>query len=132
MSGRLLPLLRKLGGTAGRMFKAAPNVVVEETFRKLLERGYRAEIVCAESATKQHATWYGRWYLRAVSDENGEEHLLVTARGRGEKDLAPRYFRTVPGLISFLYDQGCKFVDIPLEAGTRALQRRQGKQDAAP
>ena len=107
------------------MFKAAPNVVVEETFRNLLERGYRAEIVCAETAFKQHATWYGRWYIRAVSDDSGEEHLLVTARGKGkgEKDLAPRYFRTAPGLISFLHDHGCKFVDIPLEAGTRSLQR---------
>lgn len=107
------------------MFKFAPNVVVEEYYKELLRKGYRAEVVCVEPTQHKHATYYGKWYLRAISEATGEEYVLVTARGAGtgSKNLQPRIFRTVPGLISFLLSCGLRFVDLPFDAGTRALQR---------
>ena len=107
------------------MFKEAPNVVVEEAFRNLVTSGFRPEVICAEPARKQHGQWVGHWYFRAVSEQTGEEFLLVTARGdRGKAtgDLAPRYFRTMSGVVGFLAELGCNRVDIPIEKGIRALQ----------
>ncbi|MDY8110937.1 hypothetical protein U0C82_17500 [Fulvimarina sp. 2208YS6-2-32] len=108
------------------MFERAPNVVVEDAFRSLIRRGYRAEVVCEESAVRKNHTWCGVWFVRVISDETGEEFILVTERGKnaiGPK-LQPRLFKTMLGLCSLLYDAGHRFCDIPFNAGTRALQRK--------
>ena len=47
------------------------NTVREDEFIQLAQKGYRVEVVCTESAYKQHANWYGRWVIRAFDEETG-------------------------------------------------------------
>ncbi|MDA8747035.1 hypothetical protein N9M66_02370 [Litoreibacter sp.] len=93
----------------------APNVVTEARFRELVESGYRAEILCQETAHKKGPSYYGVWIMRAVSDD-GVEKLLVTARTRTtHNDIKIREFKTITGVVSFLVGIGFPHADVPLE-----------------
>ncbi len=97
------------------MLEEAPNVVTEEGLRGLLAQGYRAEVVCKETGEKRHNSWYGTWVVRAIGPDGRDEKLLVTSRSY----LKVREFKTVVGLVSFLYDIGMRTAHIPLEQGGR-------------
>ena len=49
------------------MFERAPNVVVEDAFRSLIRRGYRAEVVCEESTVTEEDLDFA-WTLLPSSD----------------------------------------------------------------
>ena len=103
---------RNLGET---MLEEAPNVVTEDGLRGLLAKGYLAEVVCKETGEKRHNSWYGSWIVRAIGPDGRDEKLLVTSRSY----LKVREFKTVVGLVSFLYDIGMRTAHIPLEQGGR-------------
>lgn len=105
------------------MLEEAPNVITEEGLRGLLGQGYRAEVVCKEGGEKRHNSWYGSWIIRAVSADGRDEKLLVTSRSF----LKVREFKTIVGLVSFLYDLGCTVVSIPLEQGGRVFHDAPGQ-----
>lgn len=98
------------------MLEEAPNVVTEEGVRQLLAQGYSAEVVCRTAAEKRLNAWYGSWYVRAIGPDGGNEKTVVTSRSY----IKAREFKTVAGLVSFLYDLGIRTVQIPLEQGGRA------------
>ncbi len=95
----------------------APNVVTETRFRALVESGYRAEILCRETAHKKGPSYYGVWIMRVVS-QDGVEKLLVTARTRTSyNDIKIREFKTITGVVSFLIGIGFSHADVPLQEG---------------
>ncbi|KZY33168.1 hypothetical protein A3731_35195 [Roseovarius sp. HI0049] len=101
----------------------APNVVTEGRFRELVESGYRAEILCQETAHKKGPSYYGVWIMRVVSDD-GVEKLLVTARTRTTfNDIKIREFKTITGIVSFLVGIGFSHADVPLEKGQRTSHK---------
>lgn len=99
-------------------YEEAPNVVSEEGCRKLVASGWQLQVFCAGSAEKKHQNYFGTWGIRIISPDGTYERTLVTAR----KDMQMRMFKTVNGLIAFLYDLNVKVPSIPLEQGMRALQ----------
>lgn len=99
------------------MLEEAPNVVTEEGLRQLLASGYSAEVVCRTTAEKRINAWYGSWYVRAIGPDGGDEKIVVTSRSY----IKAREFKTIAGLVSFLYDIGMRTVQIPLEHGGRAV-----------
>ena len=105
-----------------RTVEEAPNVVTEEGFRDLLQRGYHVEVVALEDAHKRHNVWYGLWTVRAVSPDSRDERLLVISRA----SLKTRVFKTANGLISFLYELGCPSANVLRYEGARASHYPQG------
>jgi hypothetical protein len=111
----------------------APNVVTEGGFRELVESGYRAEILCQESAHRKGPSYYGVWVMRAVSDD-GIKKLLVTARTRTTyNDIKIREFKTITGVVSFLIGIGFSHADVPLKKGQQTslelTASQQGRSD---
>ncbi|MAU95509.1 hypothetical protein [Jiella pacifica] len=101
------------------------NTAREDEFIQLVKYGYRVEVICAKSARKQHANWYGRWFVRAVNEKSGKETVLVTARKSddGARKMQPRFFRTLPGLFSFLYENDLSsIIAVPAQSGMRSVQ----------
>ena len=92
-----------------------PNVVSEDGFKQLLNEGYSAEIVCTQSAAKQHNTFTGIWILRAVSDGGRIEKVLVTSR----RDFKVREFKTTNGLLAFIDQFDVQIQQIPWVEGAR-------------
>ena len=92
-----------------------PNVVSEDGFKQLLNEGYSAEIVCTQSAAKQHNTFTGIWIIRAVSQDDKIKKLLVTSR----RDFKVREFKTINGLLAFFDQFDVKIQQIPWIEGVR-------------
>lgn len=101
--------------------RTAPNVVTEGRLKSLMDEGFIAEVICTLSATRKSAVWYGKWVIRAVSQDGSSERLLVLSRASADKDeVQIREFKTANGLISFLSDLGCSHANIPLQEGGRS------------
>lgn len=92
-----------------------PNVVSEDGFKQLLKDGYSAEVVCMQSAVKQHNTFTGVWIIRAVSTDSSIEKVLVTSR----RDFKVREFKTTNGLLAFFDQFGVQVQQIPWVEGVR-------------
>lgn len=101
------------------MPKQGPDVVSEEGFRELLSLGYQAVAVCSEPPERRAGVWYGLWHILCVSLDGQSEKILVTFRTGKDGSDKPREFKTVTGLISFLYGVGIRSVTIPMEPGAR-------------
>ncbi|MES0864971.1 hypothetical protein ABLN87_21750 [Ruegeria sp. SCPT10] len=96
-----------------------PNVVSEDGFKQLFDEGYFAEIVCMQSAEKQHNSFSGNWIIRAVSPDGQVEKVLVTSR----KDFKVREFRTINGLHGFFHQFNLKIQHVPWHEGVRCRIR---------
>lgn len=105
--------------------KEAPNVVTEPGFRRLLARGYQAEVVCRAEAYRKSSVWYGEWIVRVVNDQQTFEKVLVTTpRRTGDVDeVKVRVFRTINGLASFMHEMGFARLDVPFQLGGRSVHR---------
>ena len=63
--------------------------------------------------------FHGRWHIRAVSPDGGDEWALVTQRD----PTRPRDIKTIVGLIRLLLDLGVDNVSIPMHPGGRSANR---------
>jgi hypothetical protein len=108
-------------GKRGRM-EISPNVVTEETLRRLLAEGYVLEVTCRDGAQKRHNSWYGSWVIKAMLPDSSSPKALVTSRSL----FKPREFKTIVGLVSFLADIGCRTACIPLEQGATERHMARG------
>ncbi len=95
-----------------------PNVVSEEGFRTLLDRGYQAVVRCHTEVEKQGTQWTGRWTVLVSEGEGRPSRILVSHRGQ----FKPREFKTTLGLIGFIRKMGFDAVLIPLRPGVQAVQ----------
>ena len=70
-------------------------MVTEGRLRSLMAEGYNAEVICTSSATRKAAVWYGKWFIRGVSQDGSSERLLVLSRASADKDRVQiREFKT--------------------------------------
>lgn len=96
------------------------NGVSEEGLKTLVtEDGYTAEVVCMDPVRYTGPAYHGRWHIRAVSPDGGDEWVLVTQRD----PTRPRDIKTIVGLIRMLLDLGFDSVSLPMHPGGRAANR---------
>lgn len=103
----------------------APNVVTEEGFRLLLDKGYEAQVLCLEDPERRTTQWHGLWAVRGVGPKGQPDCVLVTTR----RSIQAREFKTSLGIISFLVQMGYDIVSLPMRKGARALQMRGAHPD---
>lgn len=112
-----------IGGrrTPDRMTRPlGPDLVSEEGLRELVRLGHQVVVICLESAERRGSTWYGLWGIRCVSRDGSSDRVLVTYRRDKEHGgERPRTFRTLSGLVGFLYDLGFRTLSLPFNAGER-------------
>ena len=88
-------------------------VILQAGLREALSEGGTLEAECVEEASKQGNIWQGSWRIHLCLRD--QRALLVLSR-----NLDPREFKTITGLISFGHELGFSVVPVPLRQGVRA------------
>ena len=90
-------------------------VILAAHIRPAIEDGAWMEIECVEGAVRGGNTHKGKWKVYVCAqDETGDVSKAVFVVGR---DLEPRIFKTVAGLMSFCIELGHKPFICPFEEG---------------
>ncbi|SMP00119.1 hypothetical protein [Paracoccus laeviglucosivorans] len=109
------------------------DVVTIAGLQEVLDQGWQLHVICQQDPELRGYQWYGSWYLVAVSPDQDEFVVLVTARdharerqrakkeGREERrkpgDIAYREIKTAIGVTSLLMELGFKVSAYPIRAG---------------
>lgn len=88
--------------------------ILQAGLKEAVTEGGIVEAHCVEDAKKVGNIWQGTWRIQLRM--GGQTALLVIAR-----DLEPREFKTITGLISFGVELGLTTVPIPLRMGEKAI-----------
>lgn len=96
------------------------RVATEAKARELLAAGYQMEIRCITSATQsRNGTWNGLWKIDVVGEDGLDRLVVVTHRQARSavNDVVPREFKTLNGLVSFMFGMGVDINVLPLKEG---------------
>lgn len=93
------------------LMQEAPNVVSDEGLRLLFAEGHSVDVVCRAEPQRVRERWTGLWTVHCTSPDKNETRLLVTIRN----NMAPREFKTINGLFSYLHGLGITKISVPME-----------------
>ncbi len=96
------------------MKKEALMVILAAKFKENVEQGWFIEIECMEPPWKYGSTYRGIWRMFCVSPDRSERMVLVM-----KKNIEPREFLSVHGVVAFLVDMGVALAIAPMIEGQR-------------
>lgn len=91
-------------------------MILASQLRDAIEDGAWIEVECVGEPVRVGNTHRGDWTVHICQ---GEGDLVAEAVYVTGRDLAPRSFRTVAGLLSFCQELGAAKFSCPLISGTR-------------
>jgi len=96
------------------MSREVLTVILAANFKKNVEQGWSILIECMEKPWKHGSVYRGRWRAFCLSPDRAEKPILVM-----RKNIEPRIFLSVHGVIAFLEEMGVDMAVAPMVEGQK-------------